>query len=249
MSIFFKQNLVYLRQHQKGATQDQVAADVGIKKSTLWTYEAGRSEPKYRDLVRLADYYGVSVDDLLLRDLSRADEAASPSAAAPIGSGKKTFQTITAPDSFRVLVTAVDSNDQEQVVHIPLKASAGYAKGYGDPEFINRLETFNLPFLPQDRTYRSYEIEGDSMLPLKEGTIVFVEFVEDWRSLKDGTLCLVTTANDGLLFKKIFNYLRDQECLLLVSTNERYKPRIVPAEEVREVWRAIGYYSTQFPQV
>ncbi len=30
---------------------------------------------------------------------------------------------------------------------------------------------------------------------------------------------------------------------------ERYKPHIVPAEEVREVWRAIGYYSTQFPQV
>lgn len=247
MSIFFKQNLVYLRQHRKEATQDQVAADVGIKKSTLWTYEAGRSEPKYRDLVRLAEYYGVTVDDLLLRDLSRGEEPVqtdNPSVAP----GKKTFQAITSPDSLRVLVTAVDSNDREQVVHIPLKASAGYARGYGDPEFINRLETFQLPFLPQDRTYRSYEIEGDSMLPLKEGTIVFVEFVEDWRSLKDGALCLVTTANDGLLFKKVFNYLRDQECLLLVSTNERYKPRIVSAEEVREVWKAIGYYSTQFPQ-
>jgi len=228
MDTNFSQNLIYLRNRlPEQPSQRALAPKLGIHKSSLAAYEAGRSQPKYEDLIRIADFYGISTDDLLRKDLR----------TAPVKSR----------DDLRVLVAAVDAEGEERVVHIPVKASAGYAREYGNPEYIQQLDAYRLPFLPGEKTYRSYEIEGDSMLPLKSGTIVFAQFVENWRDIRDGSLCLVTTRNDGLVFKKVFNYLKEKGCLLLVSTNERYKPFILHSDEVLEIWRAIGYYSTEFP--
>ncbi|MFN8352925.1 MAG: helix-turn-helix domain-containing protein [Spirosomataceae bacterium] len=230
MATFFSQNLTFLRsQLPTKMSQEKLAEELGIKKSTWSTYEVGRAEPRYDDLVRIADYFGVSMDALLTCDLA-----------------KEPFQLSS--HSLQVLVTAVNDENEERIVHIPIKAAAGYAKGYGDLEFISNLQTYHLPFLPRDRTYRSHEIQGDSMLPLREGSIVLCEFVEDWRNVKDGTICLIVTQNEGLLLKKVFNYLKERKSLLLTSTNERYRPIIQPIEEIKEIWKFVGYFSQEFPQ-
>jgi len=40
------------------------------------------------------------------------------------------------------------------------------------------------------------------MLPLQPGSLVFAEYVEDWNSIKDGTICIVVTREDGVVLKK-----------------------------------------------
>lgn len=72
-----------LRQ-EKHLRQVQLAALIGVEKSTVSNYENGVREPSNRILVRLANIYGVTTDFLLgrsddrLLDLSglTADEAA-----------------------------------------------------------------------------------------------------------------------------------------------------------------------------
>lgn len=46
-------------------TQKQVAADVGVSAKTYNNYENGNTQPDFATLIKLADYFKVSVDYLL----------------------------------------------------------------------------------------------------------------------------------------------------------------------------------------
>ena len=50
---------------ERGIQQKDLAATLGIGANTLSQYENGKREPDNKTLVKLADYFGVSVDYLL----------------------------------------------------------------------------------------------------------------------------------------------------------------------------------------
>jgi len=54
----------------KKVSQKEVASNLGIAQNTLSTWEVGRYEPDSDSLVKLADYFNVSIDYLL----GRSDE-------------------------------------------------------------------------------------------------------------------------------------------------------------------------------
>ena len=62
MSIF-SQRLTELRL-RAGLTQPKLASSIGITTRTYQHYEAGEREPQVTTLVKLADFYGVSLDYL-----------------------------------------------------------------------------------------------------------------------------------------------------------------------------------------
>jgi hypothetical protein len=55
------------------------------------------------------------------------------------------------------------------------------------------------------------------------------------------------TQTEGIVYKRVFNYLADNGKLFLVSDNEHYKPYEVRGENVLEVWEAKAFISTDFP--
>lgn len=52
----------------RGVLQKDIAALLGIDRTTYVKYEKGVSEPSIETLLKLADYFGVSVDFLLGRE-------------------------------------------------------------------------------------------------------------------------------------------------------------------------------------
>lgn len=52
---------------EKGETQEQVADSIGISYVSLSRYETGQRMPKMDILSRLADHYGVTVDEIMGR--------------------------------------------------------------------------------------------------------------------------------------------------------------------------------------
>lgn len=60
-----------LRQLRKGTiyTQEELANKLGLLRSTYAKYETGENEPDYKTLVKIANYYGVSTDVLLGRNV------------------------------------------------------------------------------------------------------------------------------------------------------------------------------------
>ena len=73
----FRIRLKELRE-QAGYSQYSFADKFGVAQSTVGSWEAGKREPNFDTMQRLADFFGVSVDYLLGRD-SIPDEPPAPS--------------------------------------------------------------------------------------------------------------------------------------------------------------------------
>ncbi len=230
---FFANNIKYLRK-QKGITQSDLANKLGINRPKIGSYEEGRAEPKLTIIQRIAHYYKVNIDDLLSIDLSKE----VPKEKDVSGS------------ALRVLPIIVNELNQEKISIVPVKAMASYLSGYADVEYIEKLPTLNLPLaeLSTDRTYRIFQIQGDSMLPVVSGSYIIAEYVQNWSTIQNQSPCIVVSVNDGVVFKRVVNTISTKQSLVLNSDNQLYSPFEISIEEVLEVWQAKGIISFEIPE-
>jgi transcriptional regulator with XRE-family HTH domain len=228
-------NVRYLRK-VKGLTQEGLANLLEVKRAVIGSYEESRALPRIGLMQKMAALLDVSLEDFTNRDLSQ-----KPSI---------NFKEIGRPrvNQPTVLATVVDSQNVEQMVVIPQKASAGYASGYADPEFVSQLPLLNLPLaeLSSERTYRTFQISGDSMLPVPSGAYIITEYVTSVDEISDGSCCIVLTRASGIVYKRLY---KQQNDILLKSDNLAYDPYTLPLSEILEVWRAVGYISLQLPSL
>jgi transcriptional regulator with XRE-family HTH domain len=229
--VKLNENIRILRK-RLALTQDQFAQQLGVKRSLVGAYEEGRAEPRLELLQKMAEVFSISVDQLIGKDFTTD--------SAPL-----TVSTVRGKD---VLVVTVDASQKQNIEFVPHKAAAGYLNGYADMEYVKELPHFSLPNLRQG-TYRAFEISGDSMLPLMPGTIVIGEYVEDLKNIKSGKTYVLVTQREGIVYKRVFNYLEDNGNLFLVSDNRHYAPYQLSGTDVIEVWAAKAYISVQFPDV
>lgn len=227
-------NLKFLRA-QQGLTQKQLAEKLGLKQAAVGAYEEERSTPPLSCLLDISKIFKVNIDLLVNHDLSRIPE--KDWKGRPASKGKE------------VLAITVDFNNKENVELVTQKASAGYLSGFQDPEFVKELPKISLPVLPRNKTYRAFEIQGDSMLPVQPGSIIFGEYIEDAASIKNGKLYILVTVNEGIVFKRVFNFADDEGKLLCVSDNRLYQPFAISTGDVLEIWAAKAFFSNQFPDV
>ena len=226
-------NIRFLRKNA-GYTQAQLADKLEIKRSLVGAYEEGRAEPKLATLVNISKLFDITLDDLITKDLS--DPQVQMGATVNPNGGK-----------LRVLAITVDEQQKENIELVPFKASAGYLNGYADAEFIEDLPRFKLPMLGSSGTYRAFEISGDSMLPIASGTVIVGQFIDDWATIKDGTPCIIVSQKEGVVFKRVFNKIKDAAVLRLHSDNPVYSPYEIGVEDVIEIWEAKSYISSSFP--
>lgn len=240
MPIYFAPNIKFLRKRRR-RTQEELAGILGIKRSTLNNYENGISGPNMQALLALSDYFQLAVDTLLRVDLSKLRE----SQLFELEHGQDVFLK---GSNIRVLATTVDSNNAENIELVSDKAKAGYLNGFSDPEYIAELPVFQLPFLSHEKKYRTFQINGDSMLPIPDGAWVIGEFVQDWTQVRSGERCVVLTLNEGLVFKKVNNLLDEASSLEMISTNPEYQPYRLPANEICEIWRFVHFIANEIPE-
>ena len=101
------QNLKYLRK-LRGWTQEEFANKLSIKRSLIGAYEEERADPRLDVLEIIADMFKLSLDELLLKDLSNS----SGNYLA-----KRRQQKMM-------------SADRNLIHFVPVKAAAGYLASY-----------------------------------------------------------------------------------------------------------------------
>jgi len=240
MEVFFASNLKLLRK-RKGRTQDDVSAATDIKRPTLSGYENSGVFPSVEALVCLSDYFKVSIDTLVRVDLAKFSEFQ----LSELERGNDVHIRGT---NIRILATTNNRDAEENIELVPEKAKAGYSTGYADPEFIGELPRFYLPFLARNKKYRTFQISGDSMLPVPDGSWVTAEFVQDWHTITSGKPYIILTLGDGVVFKIVDNLLQDEGKLRLYSLNSFYKPYDVVVADIKEVWRFVNLISNEIPE-
>jgi transcriptional regulator with XRE-family HTH domain len=232
-------NLKLLRK-QFGKSQDDVSKSLGLNRSTYSGYENSVAQPSLEIISMISDYYNISVDAILKNDFS----SFSPSQWSKLSNSWKSSAT---GSKLRVLTAQVSEKNDELIEMIPIKARAGYALGYSDPEFIKELPTIRLPFLSKNRKYRTFPISGDSMPPVSDGSFVVAEFVQDWTSIASDIPCILVTKDEGIVFKIIENQIKKDKTVLLTSTNPLYEPYSVELKDIHEIWIFRCYISMELP--
>jgi len=220
-------NIRHLRR-LKGLTQEVLSEDLNVTRSRISSYEENRSAPTIDMLIKLSDYFKVPIDILLRNDLTKAKD----SSFIEIGNQRVLFPI------------SVDDDNNNLIEVVPVKASAGYLAGYDDPEYIEQLEKIKLPFLPTGK-HRAFPIKGDSMSPMKEGSFVIGRFIEDRTEIISGKTYVLITLNDGMVYKRVVNQIKDNNTLLLISDNKNYKAFEVSMNEVLELWEFTCSINTQ----
>ena len=238
--MYFHSNIKLLRK-RRARTQDDVAFALGMKRSTLSGYENGIAQPGMEALVGFSEYYRVSVDTLLKVDLMKLPES-------QLRQLEMGYDVFIKGSTLRVLATTVGQDNTENIELVSEKAKAGYKSGFADPEYISILPTFRLPFLSKQKKYRTFQVSGDSMLPIPDGAWVTGVFIQDWSSVRDRDACIILTTDEGIIFKVVENKIRSEGKLVLHSLNPLYEPYDLRVNDIREIWQFINYISSDIPE-
>lgn len=240
MKTYFSNNIKFLRK-RKGFTQDEVAEHLGMKRSTLSGYENEVSQPTVSSLIVFSKFYNIAIDTVLNIELDKLSELQ----LRQLEHGEDVF---IKGGRLRVLATTINSDNNENIELVTEKAKAGYATGFADPEYISQLPRFQLPFLSKQKKYRTFQLSGDSMIPIPDGSWVTAEYLQDWNHLVSGQAYVVFTMDDGIVFKVVENLIKEEGHLRLYSLNPLYEPYSVPIAEVKEIWKFVHFISKELPE-
>jgi transcriptional regulator with XRE-family HTH domain len=167
------------------------------------------------------------------------------------GSMQEDAEVYLTGKNIRPITVSVDRSGNELITYVPVKAQAGYRKGYGDPQFLQQLPAFSLPIIiSKTRTYRMFQTDGNSMRQLgggglNDGDVVIAGYVEDVFSVKDGRVYVVVTT-EGVLIKRIINRLSTPDKVLICNSDNKsgeYGAIIVHPHEILEVWEYVAHIS------
>ncbi len=215
-------NLKHLRkQHQ--ISQQELADAMEIPRSTLGDYERGKTEPNIALLLKMAGYFDISIDTLVAEKIYLDD------------------LRVAKNEALKILAITVDSNNRGNIELVDTKAEAGYLDSFQDPEYIRELPKIRFPGIPSG-TYRGFEIQGDSMLPMEPGSIIICSFVERIEHIKDDRTYIIVSKRDGLVYKRVKRDDKSNQ-LLLNSDNEVFLPYTIDYEDVNEVWEYYAHLS------
>lgn len=218
-------NIRYLRS-QRDISQRIVAEGLAITRARYAKYEEGASEPPLALLLRISRYFHISVDLMISVDLRKIP-----------------MQELLQLEDNRILLPImVDSHGDNFIEIIPHKAQAGYLSGYSDPQYIENLEQISMPFLKHGK-YRAFPIEGDSMPPHQEGSFIIGSYIESIAHIKEGRTYVIVTADHGIVYKRV--YKSGKDAFELVSDNGFYKPFIVKAWDILEIWEYASSIATK----
>lgn len=224
---YLASNISHLRK-QKKLSQNAFAQDMEVPRSRISSYEESRSTPNIDFLIKLSDYFKIPIDILIRNNLAT----------------EKDVSFIELRNKRILFPITIDNQDEDLIEIIPAKAQAGYLSSYDDPEYIEQLKKIKLPFLPVG-LHRAFPIQGDSMLPMKDGSFVVGKMVEDLADVKSGRTYVIITLNDGIVYKRVENNLEKDNTLKLISDNTVYHPYNLHISEVIELWEFSCAINTQ----
>lgn len=268
---YFATNLKFLVKIS-GKTQSEIAAELEFERTTFNGYLTGKSRPYLEGIIEIASFFGVSESELIHEDLSKKGDFVGkiphdkkPKKYDYKGDFEGDFSTkkyqknenlsvVTDADKVDIIyrmpqVVTVDSQGNENVILIQVKARAGYLNGYSDPSYYQTLPAYRLPGL-NNGSYRLFEVDGLSMYPtLHGGDYIIGQNVEQMQSVRDDRIHVVVTKNEGVVVKRVLNRISKDGKLVLKSDNykerDMYPPIICDPGDVLEIWYAIGFISRQ----
>lgn len=241
-------NLKKLRE-EKGISQAAVARELHISRQAYNNYELGKREADYETLLKLAEFFGTTVDYLLGWSSSPIDfETSEENMDAPLDVIKHFDGDAEKIYNYQKAVEQDYNNEQlreyekpsasplpaDKIHMIPIfeSVSAGFG-AYACSDIIDYMPLyFQSPSDVPDTI--CIKVQGDSMYPkIEDGDIIVVRRQE---SVDSGSIAVVLVDEEQGYVKKV---IYDRETIELHSINPEYAPKIFKGKDVLRV-RVVG---------
>ncbi|KRM25500.1 helix-turn-helix domain-containing protein [Schleiferilactobacillus harbinensis] len=225
----FAKNLKYLRT-KRGYDQQTFAEMIHRSVSTVSEWESGKYTPKAGILADIANMFGVKLDDMMNKDLSKsADNTVIEKTTNTMRKLHPARQQKVCTYAEKQLdeqqnenVISLDDERQERqpmLLHIAGTVSAGTGEYLPDDDTGDDIP-FSGPVPDYDFALR---VNGDSMEPMfEDGQIIFVKKCDDC-DIHSGQVVIADLNGDAYV-KKIDI---QPDGVRLVSLNPKYKPILV----------------------
>jgi transcriptional regulator with XRE-family HTH domain len=217
----------------KGVTQKELAEEIGTNNTTVSNWEKGISKPDMDTLVRLSNYFGIAVDELIFF-------------------GEKPTQT---QEQRRPIITSVKEGDFVSIPIVDISAAAGSGAINGDHVDVKDIIRLPRNMVRRGDTYHCVQIVGQSMAPtLQNGGYIISRLLDrsEWSHLKDQYIYVVTT-NDGKTYvKRIKDRLDKRGFIVCTSDNPdkmAFRDFDVLAADLQNLWEVEWYLSSNLPNI
>lgn len=237
----FGSNLVSLRK-SKNISRKELAEMLDIPYTTLRNYEADQREPGHKFLIKVANLFSVSVDELIGNALKNDTPSLSNEALqvaidySDLDKPGKRAVRVTLDDQRRRVKEEANRNDK--VTLFPVKeyiqsASAGYGDFFDDDSF----DVVDLVKRPPAGTTYLVKVDGDSMEPTyHDGDRLFVSAQE---TLNFGEIGVFSINGDL--------YIKEYGRAGLVSHNPTYPiRRPSPYDSSKIIGRVLGVCTSDY---
>ena len=135
-----------------------------------------------------------------------------------------------------MLPITVNNKEENFIEVVTQKVKAGYLNGFADPKYIESLQQIFLPFLGT-RKHKGFPVEGDSMPPHADGSMIVGRYVEKLGDVNDGKTYILITKNEGMVYKRLNK--NKKKALVVSSDNSFYSLYEVKVSSILEIWEYV----------
>lgn len=206
----------------KKMSQSVFAERFNLSRTSVGAYEEGRAEPKIDTLISIANYFGISIDYLLIRDLTVNE----------IHNFKhRTSDTLHKNEN---------SNLNDAIPIIDRRNNDSFLKLYKEENFFDQLPKMSFPNL-HPNFHVVFEVSTHSLISNKhkihEGDYIIGKRTPI-SSIKNEFVCIAHTRN-----KLISGKLKVEKNLYLLSREDKQQI-VFEKDEIIEIYEIIATYSS-----
>ena len=209
----------------KNLSQTAFSELFNLTRASIGAYEEGRAEPRSDTIISIAKYFGVTIDDLLTKELTVNDiHHFDVYKLQALRSKKASTKT--------PLITSMDY--------------AGYAKNHKSAEYIGSLPCISLPHF--DTTNRVFEFEAKNhrsvFSEICAGDLLICKKLDIENYTPNENSIEVLIINDLVLMGVVSQSSEKQQYCILQFNGESLKYHLT---EVSEIWRLVSRVTSNLP--
>jgi len=226
---FFGKNIKKIR-GVKGLSQQAFAEVFDLKRATLGAYEEGRSEPKIDTIIKIANYFSISIDGILTSELT-------------------VNELLRFKGDLTVASEIVNKEEFTCVPCITEKYLNEYVQFFDNKNFVNDLPVLQLP-INKEKIFRGYTVSSLEMTNHDKGLfpkdVVVGEFVpkEVIKKLNNGIIVLVLV-EEGLILRRLY-ITKDK--VVLRADHKKIEDKNFELKDVKELWRIRYVFFKRLPE-
>ena len=226
-------NRIRFFRKEKKMTMKQLGECLGVAESTISQYETGKRQPDNETLIRLAEFFGVTVDNLLGRSDEPYMNPMSP---------ENSIRGITDPDEIQRRISSEahfhavewarkypNAPASTGGVWIPVLGRVAAGIPIEALENIEDYEEISMDMAMRGEHF-ALRISGDSMEPrILDGDVVIVKRQDVCNT---GDIAVVLVNGSDATVKRI---KKEPEGLILIPNNAAYEPMFYSNEQIESL--------------